>query len=79
MTVVKGQGKGQTVLGIYALEGETLKLCYALPGRERPKTFTTAEGSGTQMRRLPQPGSFSGHGGPRSSRDWMPSPRRGGR
>ena len=39
----------QPFLCMEFLEGETLKLCYALPGRERPKTFTTAEGSGTHL------------------------------
>jgi uncharacterized protein (TIGR03067 family) len=36
----------QTVPGIYELEGDTLKLCFAHPGEERPKEFTTKSGTG---------------------------------
>jgi uncharacterized protein (TIGR03067 family) len=36
----------QTVPGIYELEGDTLKLCFARPGEERPKAFTTKSGTG---------------------------------
>jgi uncharacterized protein (TIGR03067 family) len=36
----------QTVPGIYELEGDTLKLCFARPGDERPKEFTTKTGTG---------------------------------
>jgi uncharacterized protein (TIGR03067 family) len=32
-------------LGIYHLEGETLKLCFTKPGSERPKEFASKEGS----------------------------------
>src|SRR5262245_26066319 len=30
----------QTVPGIYELKGDTLRVCFARPGQERPKTFT---------------------------------------
>src|SRR4051794_6711684 len=36
----------QTVPGIYELDGDTLKLCFARPGEERPKEFTTKSGTG---------------------------------
>ena len=36
----------QTVPGVYELEGDTLKLCFARPGEERPKEFTTKSGTG---------------------------------
>lgn len=36
----------QTVPGIYELSGDTLKVCFARPGEERPKRFTTKEGTG---------------------------------
>jgi uncharacterized protein (TIGR03067 family) len=36
----------QTVPGIYELDGDTLKLCFARPGDERPKEFTTKSGTG---------------------------------
>jgi len=35
----------QTVPGIYELEGDTLKLCVARPGQERPNEFTTNSGT----------------------------------
>jgi uncharacterized protein (TIGR03067 family) len=34
------------VLGIYELDGDTLKLCFAAPGKERPAAFTSPPGSG---------------------------------
>jgi len=35
----------QTVPGIYELNGDTLKVCFARPGQERPKEFTTKSGT----------------------------------
>ena len=40
-----GPYEDQTVPGIYDLEGDTLKLCFARPGQERPKEFTTKSGT----------------------------------
>jgi uncharacterized protein (TIGR03067 family) len=45
-TTTKGEGKGQTYLGIYEVDGETYRECYAPPGRERPKEFKTDEAGG---------------------------------
>ena len=39
-------GKGGPILGIYEISGQTLKLCLARPGQERPKDFTSKPGSG---------------------------------
>ncbi len=40
-----GPNKGKTILGIVALEGETLKLCFNhAPGGNRPAEFKTAKG-----------------------------------
>jgi uncharacterized protein (TIGR03067 family) len=40
----QGQGKGQLSKGIYELKGDTLRLCTAVSGRERPTAFSsTAE------------------------------------
>jgi uncharacterized protein (TIGR03067 family) len=45
------------VVGIYEVEGDSLKLCVSIPGKtdERPKTFESKEGSGhtlTVLRRV---------------------------
>ena len=34
------------LLGIYELDGDTLRTCYALAGKERPKDFECKKGSG---------------------------------
>ena len=36
--------KGKTMLGIYELDGDTLKMCLTKPGNERPRDFTTKLG-----------------------------------
>ena len=48
-TVTAGPDKGKTSKGIYRLEGDTLKIAYAAPEKERPKHFATAEGSHQSM------------------------------
>jgi uncharacterized protein (TIGR03067 family) len=45
MTATEGDAAGQPALGIYALEGDTLRMCYVMPGGARPKTFESAPGS----------------------------------
>jgi uncharacterized protein (TIGR03067 family) len=39
-------GRDKPLLGIYELAGERMKLCFAGPGKERPKAFTSEGGSG---------------------------------
>jgi uncharacterized protein (TIGR03067 family) len=34
------------ILGIYEFDGDALKLCFATPGKERPKDFEAKAGSG---------------------------------
>jgi uncharacterized protein (TIGR03067 family) len=43
---LSGPGAGKRVLGIYELEGDRLKICTALPGKERPSDFAAKKGSG---------------------------------
>lgn len=43
-----GPNKGKTILGIYQLDGDTMKVCYDLSGKgARPTEFKTA--AGTQL------------------------------
>jgi uncharacterized protein (TIGR03067 family) len=42
----EGTNKGKTSLGIYELKDDEFKVCFAPPGKERPKEFTTKAGSG---------------------------------
>ena len=45
-TMTMGPTKGKTHLGIYELDGDTVKFCFAAPGKDRPTEFTAKEGSG---------------------------------
>jgi len=40
-----GPFKGKTLLGIYELSDDTFKVCIASPGKDRPKEFSTKDGS----------------------------------
>lgn len=40
-----GPYKGKRLLGIYVLEGESLKTCFGDPGKDRPKKFDSAAGT----------------------------------
>ena len=42
--VVDGPTKGRTHLGIYELDGDTLKSCFGAPGAERPTGFASKPG-----------------------------------
>jgi uncharacterized protein (TIGR03067 family) len=45
-TDAEGQFKGKTYLGIYEVDGDQFKVCFAEPGKERPQAFTTKSGTG---------------------------------
>jgi uncharacterized protein (TIGR03067 family) len=47
-TTVKTEGKDTVEQGIYQLEGDTLTLCMARAGAERPKEFKTTDGDGVR-------------------------------
>ena len=42
--VIDGPTKGKKHLGIYALDGDNLKSCFAAPDEPRPKEFASKEG-----------------------------------
>ena len=41
-----GPYEDQTVPGIYAIDGDTLKVCFSRPGADRPVEFTTKKAPG---------------------------------
>jgi len=45
-TDTAGPFAGKTTLGIYEIKGDQFKVCFAEPGKERPKEFTTKSGTG---------------------------------
>jgi uncharacterized protein (TIGR03067 family) len=48
-TMTGGPTQGKTQLGIYELDGDTVKFCFSGPGKDRPTDFTTKEGSGRTL------------------------------
>jgi len=42
----KGPWKGMTQLGLYEIKGEEMKIIWAEPNKERPKSFKTQAGTG---------------------------------
>ena len=49
ITFTAGERKGQMVLGIYEIEGDTFRVCVARPGDERPADFSAKAGSGRTL------------------------------
>jgi uncharacterized protein (TIGR03067 family) len=46
ITFTDGPEKGNTIVGIYELEGDTYKVCLSENGKDRPKEFASKAGSG---------------------------------
>jgi uncharacterized protein (TIGR03067 family) len=47
ITGTEGPNKGKTILAIYERNGDTLRICYDLSGKNRPAEFKTT--AGTQL------------------------------
>ena len=45
VTMIEGPNKGAVMLGIYEIDGDTLKVCFDPQGKKRPTEFKTAPGS----------------------------------
>jgi uncharacterized protein (TIGR03067 family) len=50
--LTRGVSKGQTMLGIYEIKGDRLRVCLAVPGRQRPFDFSPKAGSGHVLQEL---------------------------
>jgi uncharacterized protein (TIGR03067 family) len=48
-TIEEGNNVGQTYLGIYEIDKDTRRLCYAVPGKDRPTEFSAQAGSGLTL------------------------------
>lgn len=46
LSVETGELKGKTLIGIYELDGDKLKICHGAPDSERPKEFGSKQGIG---------------------------------
>jgi uncharacterized protein (TIGR03067 family) len=49
ITYTEGDLKGQTSRAIYELDGDTLRICRAAPGKARPTEFASKPGSGLTL------------------------------
>src|SRR5205823_4504948 len=49
VTMDDGPNKGKVHEGIYALQGDALKICRSDPGKPRPQEFTTKDATGQML------------------------------
>lgn len=57
-TMTEGLSKGKKQLGIYELDGDTIRFCFASPGKDRPTEFSAKPGAGNTLsvwKRLKEP------------------------
>ncbi|QJW95776.1 TIGR03067 domain-containing protein [Frigoriglobus tundricola] len=55
LSVYEGEGKDDVMLGIYALEGDTLRLCFDPKGQARPLGFKSEKNAGLTRIALKKP------------------------
>ncbi|MGL6073920.1 MAG: TIGR03067 domain-containing protein [Fimbriiglobus sp.] len=55
LPIKEGEKKDTILLGIYSLEGDTLKICLDVEGESRPKEFQTADKENFQLITLKKP------------------------
>jgi uncharacterized protein (TIGR03067 family) len=68
MTFTKGPENGNTVLGIYKLDGDSWTICLAVTAKDRPTKFATKKGSGLALEELTR-------GEPAQKAEAAPAPR----
>jgi uncharacterized protein (TIGR03067 family) len=49
ITDMRGKYRGKKQLGIYEIDGSTLRICHARPGKKRPTNLSADEGSGQTL------------------------------
>jgi uncharacterized protein (TIGR03067 family) len=49
LIILSGKDKGKNQYCLYELTGDTLKLCLAQPGKDRPAEFSTKNGTGFEI------------------------------
>ncbi len=49
VTLTEGPMKGAVMLGIYEIDGDTLRVCFDMGGKERPTEFKSPPGSATSV------------------------------
>ena len=57
-----GPNRGEHILGIYKLEGDTITICMAGPAQPRPKDFKAEKGSGCTLRTFEREKGKLSHG-----------------
>jgi uncharacterized protein (TIGR03067 family) len=49
MVGTEGNLTGKEAQGIYLIQGDTLRICYTMPGKPRPTVFESHAGSGAYL------------------------------
>jgi uncharacterized protein (TIGR03067 family) len=49
LEILTGKDKGKNQYCLYELQGDSLKMCLPIPGKDRPTEFTTKKGTGYEI------------------------------